>query len=148
MQVIKKQGTIYGAIRYYGSNLTEVKNFVPEDILHLKSDSISYLPMVFINKTRVCVGDYIVNLGNGEYTVYSSIEFEKIFKPIDNEKNGREEFISINFNGIKMYNGYKTSDHYEMIDIKTGYQFHESFENIKKFYINLTKLRDGETDGN
>lgn len=148
MQVIKKRGTIYGAIRYYGSNLTELKNFVPEAILQLKSDSISYLPSVIINGSVISVGDYIVNLGDGKYSVYSSTEFEKIFKPIDNEKGEREEFISINSNGIKMYNGYKTSDHYEMVDIKTGYQFSESFENIKKFYINVTKLRDGEANGN
>lgn len=148
MQVVKKQSTVYGAIRFYGTNLNEVKNFVPENILQLKNDPISTIPLVFINGNKVNIGNYIINLGDNNYKIYESIEFERTFKILDSKKGEREEFISININGIKMFNGCKSSDHYEMIDIKTGYQFSESFENIKKFYINITNLRNGEANGN
>ena len=78
MQLIKKNPEIFGAVRFTGLNIKEIKDFVSNDALKIDMDKITQKYLVYINGKIINLRDTIVRTESG-YEVYSEDELYKHF---------------------------------------------------------------------
>jgi hypothetical protein len=143
MKVTYSKTPSFPAVHYNGSNIQDLVDFIPAERLDIKYDRITYLPKIRLDKTRkIECGNFIV-FENCEYHIYTKEEFENRFI-VESDSKYVETFVKVNTYGLDVYKGYKKENKYLMSMCSNGFEFEETEENVKKYFINITNLLRGK----